>query len=175
MTLSQTEVRLEIFNDKWPGIYEKEKLNINVSLSSIRYHTIDHIGSTAIKGIIAKPIIDILIGVNSFKSARLIREKLENYNYKYLDKDTVPNRLFFIKENDNDYQFYLHVAEIDSDYYKDKLLFRNYLIANTKKAKEYSSLKKSLAAKFYNNRVLYTEAKTDFITKTLFEIKQNHI
>ena len=136
------------------------------------YVAIQHVGSTAIKGISAKPIIDILLGVKSLVIARDLIPKLEDCGYEYKSKDKVPNRLFFAKGEDSNCTVYLHVAEAESDYYKDKLLFRDYLNNNSSRAKEYDNLKHKLAMQHASDRDSYTEAKTDFIMQTLKQIKQ---
>lgn len=171
MGLKRGQVKLEPHTRRWATQYLSEEKVLKACLNPTDFVAIQHVGSTAIKGISAKPIVDMVLGVKSLEDAKELVPQLESCGYEYKSEDTVPNRLFFAKGEDLNCTFYLHIAEVESDYYKDKLLFRDYLNKNLDKAKQYDNLKRKLAVKHAEDRSSYTEAKTDFITDTIKQIK----
>ena len=161
-------IRLNEYNPKWVEIFEKEckLLQDNIGKYILR---IDHIGSTSIVGLIAKPIIDILIGVRNIQDAEKCIPILEKLGYQYVPdfEDELPERRYFRKPKIGFRKFHIHMAEISSYFWKRQIFFRDYLRAHSDKCKEYALLKKQLATKFKNNRSLYTDSKSDFINSIL--------
>ncbi len=167
-------IMIEEYNPNWPMLFEKEKEIIKQRLGSNIIQKISHIGSTAIKEIMAKPTIDILIEVaKSFDKEKFIKS-FENIGYHYIPQPENPPPHIMLakgysKKGFKGQAFHVHVRYLGN---WDELYFRDYLIANPKTAKEYEKLKLNLAKKHKNNREDYTNAKTEFIQKVMEIIKQ---
>ncbi len=121
-----------------------------------------HIGSTAICGILSKPIIDIIVSVEDSASFGLIKKKLTGSNYICMSES--PGRLSFNKgytpQGYAEKVFHIHLRTSDDT---DEVYFRDYLNAHPEVAKEYESLKLSLSKCFEHDRDAYTRAKTSFV------------
>lgn len=124
--------------------------------------TINHIGSTAIPDIQAKPIIDILVEINPDADRQRIKEKMEAAGYICMSVSDI--RMSFNKgytaAGYADKVFHIHFHRIGDN---DEILFRDYLIAHPEAAKEYEQLKLSLLPKYKHDRDGYTDAKSEFI------------
>jgi len=125
---------------------------------------IHHIGSTAIVGVKAKPVIDILTVVDDLSSVAGFVKELDKLGYKYKGEYGLPGREYFEK-GDPAHTHHLHVFEEGDREIDRHLLFRDYLNAHPEEAKAYSDLKESLAAKYRTDPEGYTEAKSDFISE----------
>jgi GrpB-like predicted nucleotidyltransferase (UPF0157 family) len=128
---------------------------------------LEHIGSTSIPGLGAKPVIDILLGVTRHRNAEDIIPKMELLGYEYVFKyeDVMPERRYFIKTVNGKSTHHIHSVEITSEFWKRHLLFRDYLRANSNIRNEYYELKKKLSEIDWEDKMGYTDAKTDFIRK----------
>lgn len=172
MGLKLGTVRLEEYNPVWEKEFEKEKEILKSILRDYAV-SIEHIGSTSIKGISAKPIIDIAIGVDILKSISFIKDKFSNYSDYSVKEDSVEGEILVVKRFDKDYTTHLiHIMEIEKERYKDSILFRDYLIKNSDIAKRYEKLKIALAKKYADDRKKYTSSKTEFITAVLNEARK---
>ncbi len=114
---------------------------------------------------IAKPIIDITVAVHDFKEAFNCVDPLKNLEYEYKGEFGIQNRHFFVKGNPR--IFHLHMLEISSREWKNHIFFRDYLIQNPDKAKQYTELKITLAQRFNADRNAYTEGKALFIKEII--------
>ncbi|MBE0523038.1 MAG: GrpB family protein [Methanosarcinales archaeon] len=130
---------------------------------------IEHFGSTAVPGLSAKPIIDILVEVTSLEETKKqIVPILENEGYEYFWRpafgdDGPPYYAWLIKRNSKSKRtHHIHMFEEDSELW-DRLYFRDYLRQFPDKAKCYDELKINLSEKYPNDRIEYTEEKSDFI------------
>jgi GrpB-like predicted nucleotidyltransferase (UPF0157 family) len=162
-------VRIVDYDPNWPNLFEKEKSLILGAVGHVVVR-VEHIGSTAIPGLGAKPIIDILAAVPHLHHAKACIRPLKLIGYEYEpDLETqIPERRFFNKGTPPKGQHYhLHMVELTSDFWTRHLLFRNYLRTHPSVAKEYEALKKWLAAAYGRNREGYTEAKTPFIASVV--------
>lgn len=169
MGLKKGTVKLEAYNADWIKMYEQEKKNLQDIFKDTAL-SIEHIGSTSIIGLKAKPIIDISVSVKELKKFNFLDDYFDKYPYSYkLDLD---NDEILIRKHKNELTTYLiHVMPIDSERYKNTILFRNYLNSHSDILKEYQNLKEELASKYANERKLYTTSKNDFIQKVLLEAK----
>jgi GrpB-like predicted nucleotidyltransferase (UPF0157 family) len=163
MGLINNTVKLENDYDTWKRMFEEEKSILNSIFNNS--FEIEHVGSTSVKGLAAKPIVDIAIGVNSLDELNQYMAKLkerytikENLNYK---------ELLLIKETKNETFFLIHVLLKNDIRYQNMIKFRDILINDSKVLKEYEQLKQDLAKKYQNNRELYTKSKNDFIERVL--------
>ncbi len=164
--LRQGYVRLVPYDPGWRALFEDEKARICASLEEPSLD-VQHVGSTAVPGIDAKPIIDMAIGVDDPQGAEAaIRAALESIGWELRHEAILTgNRLFFVKGQPRTH--HLHVVERDSDVWTDMLLFRNFLLEHPDVAAKYCSFKKELAEKFATNREAYTRGKGPFIESAL--------
>lgn len=149
------------YNEEWIKDYLEESEKLKHILGD-EIKQIYHIGSTAIPGISAKPVIDILIEVNNIKN-------IDNYNYEmkefgYISKGEfgIDGRRFFLKGLHNR-THHLHIFETTNPEIRKHLNFRDYMISHPKIAKQYEKLKKDLAIKFRYDIEGYCNGKDEFI------------
>lgn len=166
--LAKGEVILVPYNKMWPLLYRAERKLLKSKLGKFAV-SIAHVGSTAIPGLCAKPILDIMLAVSSLSDAEKSRDRFERcgYRVKPMKEDPVPGRLFCSKDTDGLRSFHLHVTEISSPFWKEHLRFRNILRKNPETARAYAALKIRLASKFPKNRSSYIDGKAKFISKIL--------
>jgi GrpB-like predicted nucleotidyltransferase (UPF0157 family) len=154
------------YDARWPKLYEKEKVKILKAIGS-KVVAIEHVGSTAVPGLGAKPIVDIMVGVRIISDAEDCIEPLKNIGYEYVPEyeAEIPERRYFRKGPSEvpNRHFHLHMVERTSNFWQRHALFRDYLRTHPETAQQYYRLKKELAAKHGANREAYTEAKTSFI------------
>jgi GrpB-like predicted nucleotidyltransferase (UPF0157 family) len=157
------------YDPQWPKMFQKEKKQI-LSVISNKVTAIEHIGSTAVAGLGAKPIIDMMIGIYQLSDAQDCVRPLETIGYEYVPEynTSMPERRYFRKgPNEPNKHFHLHMVEHGGQFWKRQLLFRDYLRTHPDTASEYYKLKKQLAAEHRQNREAYTNAKTSFIESTI--------
>lgn len=167
---------VEIFDydREWPSKFLEERTKI-MGVIGDTVVEVEHVGSTAVPGLCAKPIIDIMVGIRKLIDAENCIVPLESIGYKYVREYevSIPERRYFRKgpsEIPNKH-FHLHMVEHGSDFWKRHLLFRDYLRTHPGAALEYCELKKRLASKCRLNREAYTEAKTTFIESIVSKAK----
>jgi GrpB-like predicted nucleotidyltransferase (UPF0157 family) len=152
------------YDPDWPELFEIEKLRLMDVLLKIEIN-IEHIGSTSVEGLAAKPVIDILIGVNKFIHAEELVKPIINLGYQYISEfeDVMPYRKFFIKEDFQVRTHHVHMVETGTEFWNRHLGFRNYLRQNSDIRDAYGDLKKHLAKKEWKDGNEYASAKTEFI------------
>lgn len=129
---------------------------------------IQHIGSTAIRSIYAKPIIDIAVGVSSLDSIKPYIELLYQNGIIFRNEDVKGQFLFVIGDFEKDTRtHHIHIVEWNSIAWNNYINFRDYLNTFPAQAEKYNALKKELAVKFANDRIKYTEGKQKLIDKLL--------
>lgn len=162
-------VVLEKYDPEWEIIASRtiESLKIILQDSAI---DIQHIGSTSIKNMAAKPIIDIVIGVNDFEDVLKMNDELERLGFIFRGQDH-PDQYLYICGKDDFITHHIHVTKYHSESWNDYLLMRDYLNTHIEDAKEYSSLKERLAKEYANDRKTYTSNKSDFINNILIKAR----
>jgi GrpB-like predicted nucleotidyltransferase (UPF0157 family) len=155
-------VEIAQYDPTWPTEYERERDLIADALGDLMV-AIEHVGSTAVPGLGAKPIIDIMVGVRSLADSEKCVGPLEGLGYEYKGEFGIPGRLYFRRFADGNRSHQIHMVEIGSDFWERHLLFRDYLREHPREARDYYELKLRLAGEFGCDREGYTEAKTDFI------------
>jgi GrpB-like predicted nucleotidyltransferase (UPF0157 family) len=155
-------VRIEIveYDPSWPLFYQEEQARVAERLAGLA-ESIEHIGSTSVPGLAAKPIIDLLVTVAHLGPVDLYRERLESLGYTFFPVLGSPERLAFGKGSPHTH--HLHIVEQGGEEHLRPLAFRNYLRAHPETARQYEALKRALAARFQHDRSAYNQAKTDFI------------
>ena len=158
------KVVLSEYDPIWPELFKQEKQILFANLSSV-YPIIEHIGSTAVPDLLAKPIIDIMIGLADFKVADSLIPLIQELGYTYFDQyeDVMPHRRFFKKLYDGIATHHIHIVEVDSKFWIRHLLFRDYLRRNQAIALEYAELKQNLAQDEWEDSNDFADAKGDFI------------
>lgn len=148
----------------WAQWYEEERDALKTILSATLDFRINHIGSTAIRGIWAKPIIDILIEVPDDAALQIVKEQMAAGGYICMSDSG--NRISFNKgyteEGFAERVFHIHL-HLTGD--NDEIYFRDYLNAHPEAAKEYESLKLALWKRYEHNRDKYTMEKTELVAK----------
>ncbi len=171
-SLLNAPIELADPDPNWPGAFSQEARTIkDIGGNSIQ--TIEHIGSTAIPHMPAKPILDIMIGVSGMAEADNLTHKLQNADYLYIPEyeRELPERRFLIKQTQGKRAAHLHVVQSDSEFWTSHLLFRDYLCSNPLVAKAYADLKRDLAQNHGQDREEYTNRKQPFIEAILKEAR----
>jgi len=158
-----TPVVIVDYDPQWPILYEDEKGRILDAVGHVIV-AIEHIGSTAVPGMGAKPIIDIMVGVSHLADAHQCIEPLRSIGYEYLPEhgDSTLGWRYFDK-GPAEARIHLHMVELASEFWERHLLFRDFLRDHPQVAQEYEQLKRGLAAEYGSDRAGYAEAKTSFI------------
>lgn len=159
------------WDPEWPAKANREMDRVSALLPSSEMIDIQHIGSTAILNMAAKPVIDIQIAVRSLETMKRIAiEALQKAGYVYWSENPDPTRMFFVKgmpPYGKQRTHHVHIVESTSREWIHKIAFRDYLIAHPALAKEYQALKISLASQYQYDREKYTDAKGEFIGRIL--------
>ena len=157
-------VRLEPHTEQWHALFTKEDNRLRVAIGEYVL-AVEHVGSTAICGLSAKPIIDIAIAVQEIADASRCVTPLEQIGYEYRGEQGIAGRHLFAKGDPRTH--HLHMVELSSDLWVGYLLFRNYLRQHRETAEEYERLKRDLAQEHRKDREAYTEGKAAFIEGVL--------
>ena len=169
MGLDKNKVVLEKHNDKWAEMFRAEEKELRKIFGDLAL-SIEHVGSTSIPGIMAKPLVDIQVGLRKLEDFEKVRAKFEHEPYS-VKPDPSPDEQLVRKGPEENRIYLIHITAVDSDRFKNTLLFRDYMRAHPDKAREYEALKKELAAKYANDRPMYTASKNDFIQAVLKEAR----
>jgi GrpB-like predicted nucleotidyltransferase (UPF0157 family) len=162
--LRRGTVTLVPHSEEWHQLFKEEADRI-VDAAGDRSLRVEHIGSTAICGISAKPILDILVGTTEFETELPFQKDLEAIGYEYKGENGIPERHFFGKGNPR--TMHLNVVRFGGSFWLSHLAFRDFLLINQDAAFEYERLKVHLATQFPNDREAYTTGKETFIKKII--------
>lgn len=158
-------------NDKWNLFYDEIESILKSALSDCPVERISHIGSTAVPGIWAKNIVDVLIEVSNNSDIEDAAKIIENNGF--IRMSTAPDRISFnlgyTAEGFADKVFHVHLRYAGDN---DELYFRDYLNEHEQTAKEYEAVKLKLWKQFEHDRDAYTNAKTEFIKKWTSKAKE---
>lgn len=181
------KIEIETYNPYWKIIFEEEKKILSELLKEFNPE-IEHIGSTAVEGLGAKPIVDIQIGVRKYEDLDLLIDRMMKAGYIYYKKyeDVLPDRRYFVRASNpnNDilpkilltyadkfdrteypHLIHIHTVELNSHWWIRHIAFRNYLRTHDEARDEYYSLKVKLAENDWENKDDYTDAKTEFVKR----------
>lgn len=159
-------VRIVAHDPRWPERFERERLALENAIGEWVVGGIHHVGSTAVPGLDAKPIIDILVGIESLPAGRACFGPLAKLDYLYAPYRAAEMH-WFCKPHPSRRIYHLHLVPVGSERYKAELAFRDCLRSGPDTAGEYAALKRRLAERFHSDREAYTEAKADFIRSVL--------
>ncbi len=177
MSLEELWERFPIFlvahNDKWDIFYAEIESFLNTALAGYPIERISHIGSTAISGIWAKDIVDVLIEVSKHSDIHHTARAIEKNGFIRMaaETDRISFNRGYTKDGFAEKVYHLHLRYAGDN---DELYFRDYLNDNPGIAKEYEQLKLRLWRQYAHNRDAYTEAKTAFIQKHTANARQQY-
>src|SRR5919108_4540369 len=158
-------IEIVAYDPAWPERFAWLGGELRRALGGVAVR-IDHIGSTAVPGLAAKPVIDIQISVASFDPLEAFRAPLEALGYAYRADNTERTKRYF-REPAGSSRTHIHVRRAGSFSEQFALLFRDYLRATPEVAAEYEALKQRLAAHHRDERRAYTEAKVPFFWEVI--------
>ncbi|WDV48231.1 GrpB family protein [Clostridiaceae bacterium M8S5] len=127
---------------------------------------IEHVGSTSIPGMLAKPLIDIAIMYESANSSKLIKSII-SLGYEHIKISATSNRLYFVKRVNGNSLYHVHAYQEGNEHYYKQIAFRDILINNSNLAYEYIHIKNRLYTQYKDNREEYTARKSEFINSVL--------
>ena len=161
---AEAQIEIAAYDPKWPAMFDEEAAHLRRVLAPWLAGPIEHIGSTAIPGVGAKPVIDILAAVTSLDASRPAIAAVAPLRYCYFPYQA-DREHWFCKPSPALRTHHLHLIPIASDDWRRPIAFRNYLRVHADVAGEYEALKRRLAATFRDDREAYTDAKTPFIDR----------
>ena len=163
---SEAPILLVDYDPAWPAAFEKERERLAEVLREWLTGTIEHIGSTAVPGLRAKPVLDIMAGLGSLTASRPAIQAVSSLGYVHF-----PYRAevmhWFCKPSPADRTHHLHLVPFGSPLWNERLQFRDALRSDPALAAAYAGLKGRLADRHRNDREAYTEAKSAFIARAL--------
>lgn len=155
------------YDPSWPARFAEERAALAQVLSPWLAGPIEHIGSTAVPGLVAKPVIDIMAAVASLDASRPALATLEALHYVYFPWR--PEFHWLCKPSDDVRTHHLHLVPFGSALWHERLRFRDRLRSDAVVAAEYAALKLALAARYEFDREAYTDAKEPFVRRVLAE------
>lgn len=168
-SLDDEPVRLAPYDQAWPALFEVERTALEAGIGGWVTGGIHHVGSTAVPGLEAKPIVDVLVGVEDLETSRACFGRLAALDYLYAPyRDHEMH--WFCKPHPSHRTHHLHLVPTASPRYAAELAFRDRLRADPDLPRDYLALKRELAARFPDDREGYTEAKAGFIEKALAQL-----
>jgi GrpB-like predicted nucleotidyltransferase (UPF0157 family) len=148
----------------WPARFEAERVRLTAALADVR-HAIEHCGSTSVPGLVAKPIIDVLLGLHDWTDRARAIQAIVGTGYEHRGEAGIPDREYFRRGVPRAFQ--VHMVAWGSEFWRRHVLFRDRLRADPALAQAYAELKRDLAERFRNDRIAYTDAKGPFIHRAL--------
>jgi GrpB-like predicted nucleotidyltransferase (UPF0157 family) len=160
----EASVEIAAYDSNWPRLFEDEAEVLRRALAPWLVGPIEHIGSTAIPGLAAKPIIDIMAAVETLDASRPAIVAAADVGYCYAPYEA-EFRHWFCKPSPAVRTHHLHLVPIDSSQWIRPIAFRDYLRAHADVADEYEALKRQLAQRHPFDRTAYTIAKRPFVER----------
>jgi GrpB-like predicted nucleotidyltransferase (UPF0157 family) len=158
--LDHGRVLLAPHNEMWRTAFEQEALVLRQSLKN-QVRGLEHIGSTSILGLRAKPILDLLLGLSKLDDGPKLASDLAKLSYEFRTDAGLPAEHVFVKGTPRTHL--LHVVEFAGEPWQQKLAFRDALRETPELAQAYQELKVSLSLRFPDDRAAYTAGKADFV------------
>jgi GrpB-like predicted nucleotidyltransferase (UPF0157 family) len=164
--MAPDDVQLLPYDPHWPDAFraQAERLRHLLGHAIAR---VEHVGSTAVPGLSAKPVIDILVEIADFESARqTVLPKLQDDRWEYLWRDDRPpgHMMFIRRDAAGARTHHVHMAPPDHPLW-ERVAFRDYLRAHPEEARRYDQLKAQLAAEHPSDRERYTDGKSEYVKR----------
>lgn len=157
------------YNNLWTEMYEEEK-NLLTNIFGDLIIDIQHFGSTSVKGLSAKPIIDIMIVVDDIMRIDAFNSIMKQYRYSARGENGIAGRRYFVKSNPDNtdiHTHHVHIYQKENPHISDELMFRDYLRINNEALKEYEKVKKDASLKYRYSPMEYVEAKTECVLQIM--------
>lgn len=167
-----SSVRIVPYSSEWPLQFEAVRTALRAAFADLAV-AVEHVGSTAIPGLAAKPVIDVLLGAESLAVIESRAAALQRAGYQYVPKyeQELPMRRYFVKpEGSGSLRVHLHGVVHGSSYWQEYIAFRDALRTDQSLRAGYHSLKMELAARFAHDKPAYTAGKGPFIRSALTRI-----
>lgn len=167
--LDSESIAIVPHDQRWPRMFATERAALEAAIGDWIVGGVHHVGSTAVPGLDAKPIVDILIGVEGLEVSKACFDPLSRLDYLYAPYR--PDEMhWFCKPGPGRRTHHLHLIPVGHRRYEEELRFRDRLRGDPTLAAEYSALKHELAAHFRDDREGYTDGKADFIRSALSQL-----
>jgi len=157
------KITIAEYSFAWRQMFAEEKMRLQeiLPISAV----VEHIGSTSVPGLAAKPIIDMMVGITDFTQADALVPGVQSLGYEYVSQFEVemPFRRYFRKDNEGVRTHQIHLVALNSEFWNRHLAFREYLKTHPDVAAEYAALKRQLAEQDWQDVNDYADAKTEFI------------
>lgn len=164
--LESGTVRVVPYDDRWRALFDRAAAELREALGSEALE-IHHVGSTAVPGLAAKPILDILVGIRDFDSARSLVPKIEDVGYEHRAGEEIADRHYFRRPRGRARTHHLSLALPTSHHFRVTMAFRDALRSDAALASEYAALKRGLAERYPREREAYQDGKTAFVERVL--------
>ncbi len=162
----ENRIHLEPYDPEWPKRFLDEALSLGGALERWIVAPIEHIGSTAVPGLCAKPVIDIMIPVRSLDDSRSAITALERFSYHYWPYKAEEMH-WFCKPSELVRTHHVHMVPLESRLFQERLAFRDALRSDPDVRAEYADLKRTLARVHGEDREAYTDAKGPFVQRVV--------
>ena len=162
-------VRLVPYDELWPREFAVEAARIEAAYDELPIR-LEHIGSTSIPGMSAKPVIDILAGCPANANRAPYVAACKQLGYVHRGNNGIPGRNYFVRGSPRSHQ--VHLVSWSSALWRDHVLFRDYLRAHADVARQYEELKRQLAITFADDRRAFSDAKAPFIRAVLRDARR---
>jgi GrpB-like predicted nucleotidyltransferase (UPF0157 family) len=164
------EIEIVDYDPRWPALFDEEAKRLRAAVDPSLIAGMEHFGSTAVPGLCAKPVVDILIAVRSLAEAQAsLIESLRKLDYVWWADNPKTDRMFFVKGMPpfgSRRTHHVHVTETGGEMWR-RLAFRDWLRAHPDEARSYGELKRRLAAEHPADREAYTGAKSAWIDSAM--------
>jgi len=165
-SVPEQPVQIVSYDESWPLRFEQERVILDRAIGNWIAGGVEHIGSTAVPGLAAKPVIDIMVGVDSLDASRAAIPVLSEIEYCYFPYR--PDSMhWFCKPSPSFRTHHLHLIPFRSRLWIERLAFRDYLRTHADIVMEYAELKQRLAVQHHLDREAYTDAKNPFVERIL--------
>lgn len=154
------------YSERWPALFEEERQRL-LCLNGLYARVIEHVGSTAVPGLAAKPVIDLFIGVSPFLPLRHYQAVFSSGPYRYVPTD-MEGRYLFARDTGGQWTHNLHLLPFDGQFFqRNELLLRDYLRQHPDESAAYAEVKRRCALEHGGSMEEYTRAKTGFIQRAV--------
>ena len=161
------------YSEEWPELFRQTKAQLLTVFAPSEFSgepvCIEHIGSTSVRGLAAKPVIDVMLAASSLQQIEEKIATLGALGYTYVSKyeQDLPMRRYFVKTPANSLRIHLHTVTAGSQFWHEHIAFRDILRIDEHLRLQYQNLKQQLAKEFANDKSAYTDAKGPFIRAAL--------
>jgi len=159
------------YDEQWAHLFEQEKSVISAMFGETAVE-IQHFGSTSVPGMLAKPIIDILVGVRTLEIGHSILEALAQRGYEGFGESGVKGRLYFRLRQEQEQAYNLAVVLWGGEQWVNNLLIRDFLRADPDAARQYSERKQSTINRGMTTLLAYSDDKAEYVSRLLERAKQ---